>query len=52
LHPNSYYARYLFVPLEKTTGRFWGEMAAAIAGAALTTRLGISWGDWMRKIQR
>jgi len=52
LHPNSYYARHLFVPLEKTTGRFWWEITAAVAGAVVTTRLGIGWGNWMRKIRR
>jgi hypothetical protein len=52
LHPNSYYARNLFVPLEKTPGRFWGEMTAAVAGAVVTTRLGIGWGNWMREIRR
>jgi hypothetical protein len=52
LHPNSYYARNLFVPLEKTAGRFWWEMTAAVAGAMVTTRLGIGWGNWMRKIRR
>jgi hypothetical protein len=52
LHPNSYYARNLFVPLEKTAGRFWWEMTAAVAGAVVTTRLGIGWGNWMRKIRR
>jgi hypothetical protein len=52
LHPNSYYARYLFVPLEKTAGRFWAEMAGALAAAMVTTLLGIGWGNWMRKIRR
>jgi hypothetical protein len=51
-HPNSHYVRNLFVQLEKTPGQFWMEMAYAVIAAILTTRLGIAWGNWMRRIRR
>jgi hypothetical protein len=50
--PTSYYLRHLFVPLEKTAGQFWIQMAVALVAAIVTTRLGMSWGNWMRRIRR
>jgi hypothetical protein len=52
LHPSSHYARYLFVSLEKTPGQFWKEMVLAVVAAMVTTRVGIGWGNWMRRIRR
>jgi hypothetical protein len=52
LHPNSHYAHYQFAPLEKNAAQFWSEMAFAALAAILTTRLGMSWGNWMRRIRR
>ena len=52
MHPNSRYVRHLFVELEKTPGQFWTEMAYAVVAGIVTTRLGISWGNWMRRIRR
>ena len=52
LRPNGYYARYLFAPLEKTASEFWREMAFAVFAATLTTRLGMSWGNWMLRVRR
>ena len=52
LHPQSYYVRHKFVTLEKTPAQFWKEMAAALAAATLTIRLGLAWGNWMRRIRR
>ncbi len=52
LRPNSFYARYLFIPLEKSAIQFWAEMALAVLAAILTTRIGMSWGNWMRRIRR
>ncbi len=51
-HPNSYNARYLFFPLEKTASQFWSAMAGGLVAAVISTRLGLGWGDWMRRIQR
>ena len=44
--------RNLFFPFDGTTTRFWVEMTAAVVIAALTTRLGMTWGNWMRRIRR
>ena len=52
LHPNDYYVRHLFFSVEKTAARFWAEMAVAVGVAMLTTRVGIGWGNWMRRIRR
>ena len=52
LRPNDYYVRNMFYPVEKTTAQFWTQMAIAVAAAIVTTRVGISWGDWMRRIRR
>jgi len=52
LHPNDYYVRYIFYWVDKTVARFWAEMAVALGAAIVTTRLGISWGEWMRRILR
>jgi hypothetical protein len=52
LSPATYYARYLFVPLEKTAAEFSWNMAWAAALSVLTVRLGLGWGEWMRRIRR
>ena len=49
--PTSMYVRYRFF-VGETGALFRQEMALALAGAILTTRLGIAAGDWMRRIQR
>jgi hypothetical protein len=52
LRPTSFYYRHLFYPLEETAGQFWLGMAVALAAAIVTTRVGIAWGDWMRRVRR
>ncbi|MBI2679725.1 MAG: hypothetical protein HYX25_01810 [Candidatus Solibacter usitatus] len=52
LPPTSSYVRHVFRPLEATASGFWMEMAAALAFAALTIRIGLAGGDWMRRIRR
>jgi hypothetical protein len=49
--PNSVYVRNQFYTLEAGPA-FWQELGLALAGAILTTRLGIAAGNWMRQIQR
>ncbi|HYK05695.1 MAG TPA: hypothetical protein VE974_28355 [Thermoanaerobaculia bacterium] len=46
------YDPYQFKALEKTTGAFVLTMAAALVASILTTRFGLAWGDWMRKVRR
>jgi hypothetical protein len=54
----SHYFDYLTIPHyrfwthERTEIHFWSEMAGALGAAFLTTRLGIAWGDAMRKVRR
>jgi len=50
--PNSYSARHLFVPFERTRFEFWFRMAEALVIAILSTRCGLAWGDWMRRVRR
>lgn len=52
LSPSSYYVRNLFFSTEQSRGEFWAEMTLAVLLAILTTRAGIAWGDWMKRIRR
>lgn len=49
--PASALARGVFI-FEKTSAEFWQSMGLAVVFAVLTTRLGLAWGDWMRRVQR
>ena len=49
--PNSSDARYVF-DIVDTGALFWMNIAAATAFAFVSTRLGFSWGEWMRKVKR
>lgn len=50
--PDSPWVQNIFVPTESTLAGFAVRMVAALAVAILTTRLGLSWGDWMSRIRR
>jgi hypothetical protein len=50
--PNGFDVRHLFVPVERTAGEFWRVMAEAFVFSILSARLGMAWGDWVRKIRR
>lgn len=50
--PNGYDFRRLFYQVEPTRARFWLVMAEALVAAILSSRLGLAWGDWVRKIRR
>jgi hypothetical protein len=43
------YDPYKFQPMEKT---FLVMMVAALVVSILTTRLGLAWGNWMRRVAR
>jgi hypothetical protein len=47
----SIYARYIFFPLERGAA-FWQEVALAIAIAGFTTWIGLTSGNWLRRIRR
>lgn len=46
------YDPYKFEVAEKTPGEFWATMAVAAVISILTARLGLAWGDWMRRMRR
>ena len=46
------YDPYKFEVAEKTPGEFWATMAVAVLVSILTARLGLAWGDWMRRMRR
>jgi hypothetical protein len=50
--PNGFDVRHLFFPVERTAGDFWRVMAEAFVFSILSARLGMAWGDWVRKIRR
>ena len=50
--PNGYDARHLFVPADGAAAGFWIVMLEAVVAAILSTRLGLAWGGWVRKIRR
>jgi len=49
---NFLYDPYKFSPTEKTLARFWLVMASALLISIVTSRIGLAWGDWMRRIRR
>ena len=51
-NPNGFDVRHLFFPIERTPAQFWLVMAEAFALSILSARLGMSWGEWVRKIRR
>jgi hypothetical protein len=50
--PASHWARHAWLPTESTPLQFALRMVLALAAAILMTRIGLSWGDWMRRIRR
>jgi hypothetical protein len=50
--PDDYEVRNLFYPWDKSAWLFWRGMGIALAGAILSTRVGLMRGDWMRRIRR
>jgi hypothetical protein len=50
--PNGFDVRHLFVPAERAGSQFWTVMAEALVLGILSSRLGMAWGEWVRKIRR
>ena len=46
------YARYVFTPSDSGPEQFWFRMALALAAAVAMTRLGMAWGEGLRKLRR
>jgi hypothetical protein len=49
-------ANFLYDPYQfrgrETPGRFWTLMILALVISVITARLGLAWGDWMRRMRR
>jgi hypothetical protein len=52
MRPSDYHYAHEFDFYEKTRGEFWLGMLFAFGAAILTTRVGLAWGDWMRRVRR
>jgi hypothetical protein len=50
--PASHWARYAWLPTEATPLQFALRILLALVAGILMTRVGLSWGDWMRRIRR
>jgi hypothetical protein len=48
----SAWVRNVYVATEATLAAFWMNMTIALAVAVLTTRIGLSWGEWMSRLRR
>ena len=44
--------RNVFVVTDQTPGEFWARMALALVVAVVMTRIGLGWGEWMRRVKR
>jgi len=50
--PDSHWARSLWLPTESTPLQFAISMLLALAAGILMTGIGLSWGEWMRRVRR
>ncbi len=50
--PSQYHLAWELQSYEKTRVEFWVGMLIALAATILSTRVGMLWGDWMRRIRR
>ena len=50
--PSQYHLAWEFQSYEKTRVGFWVGILIALVATALSARIGMLWGDWMRRIQR
>jgi hypothetical protein len=52
MRPSDYHFAHQFDITEKTRAEFWFGLLIAFAAAIVTTRVGLAWGDWMRRVRR
>ena len=50
--PSAYHFNHQFNFYEKSRTEFWVGMLIAFAAALVMTRIGLAWGDWMRRVKR
>jgi hypothetical protein len=52
MRPSDYHLAWEFTAYEKTRAEFWVGMGIALVASIISARLGLAWGDWMRRIRR
>ena len=50
--PSQYQLAWTLRAYEKTQAEFWTGMLIALMATVLSVRIGLFWGDWMRRIRR
>ena len=50
--PQSHWGSYAWLPTESSPAQFAFRMFLALLAAILMTAVGLSWGDWMRRLHR
>jgi hypothetical protein len=50
--PTSPWVRNIYIPTEHTPAQFWIRMLVALGVSILMVRIGMAWGEWMRRIRR
>jgi hypothetical protein len=50
--PSQYHLAWELQPYERTRVEFWAGILIALAATVLSARIGMLWGDWMRRIRR
>jgi hypothetical protein len=50
--PSNYHLNHQFNFYEHSRAQFWVGMLIAFAAAFVMTRIGLAWGDWMRRVKR
>jgi len=52
MRPSEYHLAWEFARYEKTRAEFWIGMVIALATTIIITRIGMVWGDWLRRVKR
>jgi hypothetical protein len=50
--PSEYHYNHQFNYYENSRAQFWVGMLIAFVAAFVMTRIGLAWGDWMRRVKR
>lgn len=50
--PSEYHLAWTLRAYEKTRAEFWIGMLVALVATVLSARIGVLWGDWMRRVRR
>jgi hypothetical protein len=50
--PSDYHLAWTLRSYEQTRGEFWMGMLIGLVATVISARIGMLWGDWMRRIQR